>query len=81
MQEWRLLEKLARPSTAAGGLGAADAERDARGLALKFCGEEGDRDLAGDDTAVFFVRGPLKFADFIHRQKRHFGEPFETPSG
>jgi catalase len=62
---------LARFSTVAGELGAADAERDVRGFALKFYTEEGNWDLVGNNTPVFFVRDPYKFADFIHTQKRH----------
>ncbi|WP_340151858.1 catalase [uncultured Sneathiella sp.] len=62
---------IARFSTVAGELGAADAERDVRGFALKFYTEEGNWDLAGNNTPVFFVRDPLKFPDFIHTQKRH----------
>jgi catalase len=62
---------LARFSTVAGELGAADAERDVRGFALKFYTEEGNWDLVGNNTPVFFVRDPLKFPDFIHTQKRH----------
>ena len=50
--------------------GAADAERDVRGFALKFYTEEGNWDLVGNNTPVFFVRDPLKFPDFIHTQKR-----------
>ncbi|MEH6567190.1 MAG: catalase [Halopseudomonas sp.] len=64
-------EVLARFSTVAGELGAADAERDVRGFALKFYTEEGNWDLVGNNTPVFFVRDPLKFPDFIHTQKRH----------
>ena len=60
-----------RFSTVAGELGAADAERDVRGFALKFYTEEGNWDLVGNNTPVFFVRDPLKFPDFIHTQKRH----------
>jgi catalase len=60
-----------RFSTVAGELGAADAERDVRGFAIKFYTEEGNRDLVGNNTPVFFVRDPLKFPDFIHTQKRH----------
>src|SRR4029077_5727119 len=60
----------ARFSTVAGELGAADAERDVRGFALKFYTEEGNWDLVGNNTPVFFVRDPLKFSDFIHTQKR-----------
>jgi catalase len=61
----------ARFSTVAGELGAADAERDVRGFALKFYTEEGNWDLVGNNTPVFFVRDPYKFPDFIHTQKRH----------
>jgi catalase len=59
-----------RFSTVAGERGAADAERDVRGFALKFYTEEGNWDLVGNNTPVFFVRDPLKFPDFIHTQKR-----------
>lgn len=62
---------LARFSTVAGEAGAADAERDVRGFALKFYTEEGNWDLVGNNTPVFFVRDPYKFPDFIHTQKRH----------
>ncbi|PZP55340.1 MAG: catalase, partial [Micavibrio aeruginosavorus] len=55
---------LLRFSTVAGELGAADAERDVRGFALKFYTEEGNWDLVGNNTPVFFVRDPLKFPDF-----------------
>ncbi|MDR2872739.1 MAG: catalase [Xanthomonadaceae bacterium] len=64
-------EMLARISTVAGEVGAADAERDVRGFALKFYTEEGNWDLVGNNTPVFFVRDPYKFPDFIHTQKRH----------
>ena len=64
-------EMIARFSTVAGELGAADAERDVRGFALKFYTEEGNWDLVGNNTPVFFVRDPYKFPDFIHTQKRH----------
>jgi catalase len=62
---------LIRFSTVAGEMGAADAERDVRGFAMKFYTEEGNWDLVGNNTPVFFVRDPLKFPDFIHTQKRH----------
>jgi len=62
---------LLRFSTVAGERGAADAERDVRGWALKFYTEEGNWDMVGNNTPVFFVRDPLKFPDFIHTQKRH----------
>lgn len=59
-----------RFSTVAGERGAADAERDVRGFALKFYTAQGNWDLVGNNTPVFFVRDPLKFPDFIHTQKR-----------
>ena len=62
---------LARFSTVAGELGAADHERDVRGFALKFYTEEGNWDMVGNNTPVFFLRDPYKFPDFIHTQKRH----------
>ena len=62
---------LLRASTVAGELGAADAERDVRGFAVKFYTEEGNWDLVGNNTPVFFLRDPLKFPDFIRTQKRH----------
>lgn len=64
-------EVFLRFSTVAGERGAADAERDVRGFALKFYTEEGNWDLVGNNTPVFFVRDPHKFAMFIHTQKRH----------
>jgi catalase len=59
-----------RFSTVAGERGAADAERDVRGFSLKFYTEEGNWDVVGNNTPVFFIRDPLKFPDFIHTQKR-----------
>lgn len=64
-------DMIARFSTVAGELGAADAERDVRGFALKFYTEEGNWDMVGNNTPVFFIRDPYKFPDFIHTQKRH----------
>lgn len=60
-----------RFSTVAGEMGSADTARDPRGFACKFYTEEGNWDLVGNNTPVFFVRDPLKFSDFIHSQKRH----------
>jgi len=60
----------ARFSTVAGERGAADAERDIRGFALKFYTEEGNWDLVGNNTPVFFIRDPLKFPDLNHAIKR-----------
>jgi len=61
---------VARFSTVAGERGAADAERDVRGFAVKFYTEEGNWDMVGNNTPVFFVRDPYKFQQFIHTQKR-----------
>ncbi|MGE0847263.1 MAG: catalase [Flavobacteriaceae bacterium] len=71
---------LARFSTVAGELGAADHERDVRGFALKFYTEDGNWDLVGNNTPVFFVRDPYKFADFIHTQKRHPRTNMRSPT-
>ena len=59
-----------RFSTVAGERGAADAERDIRGVAMKFYTEEGNWDLVGNNTPVFFFRDPLKFPDLNHAVKR-----------
>jgi catalase len=64
------IEAFLRFSTVAGERGAADAERDVRGFALRFYTEEGNWDIVGNNTPVFFIRDPLKFPDFIHTQKR-----------
>src|ERR1039457_5130966 len=61
---------LIRFSTVAGELGSADTNRDPRGFAIKFYTEQGNYDLVGNNTPVFFVRDPQKFQDFIHSQKR-----------
>jgi catalase len=63
-------ELFARFSTVAGERGAADAERDIRGFALKFYTEQGNWDLVGNNTPVFFLRDPLKFPDLNHAVKR-----------
>jgi len=60
----------ARFSTVAGERGAADAERDIRGFALKFYTEEGNWDVVGNNTPVFFFRDPLRFPDLNHAIKR-----------
>jgi catalase len=73
-------EMLARFSTVAGELGAADHERDVRGFALKFYTEEGNWDLVGNNTPVFFVRDAYKFPDFIHTQKRHPKTNMRSPT-
>ena len=63
-------EMLARFSTVAGELGSPDTWRDVRGFALKFYTEEGNFDLVGNHTPIFFVRDPMKFPHFIRSQKR-----------
>ena len=63
-------EVFVRFSTVAGERGAADAERDIRGFAIKFYTEEGNWDLVGNNTPVFFLRDPLKFPDLNHAIKR-----------
>lgn len=60
-----------RFSTVGGEKGSADSERDPRGFAVKFYTEEGNYDMVGNNTPVFFLRDPMKFPDFIHTQKRH----------
>lgn len=59
-----------RFSTVGGEKGSADSERDPRGFAVKFYTEEGNWDLVGNNTPVFFIKDPKKFSDFIHTQKR-----------
>ncbi|MEA3360722.1 MAG: catalase [Thermodesulfobacteriota bacterium] len=64
-------EVFVRFSTVGGEKGSADVARDPRGFAVKFYTEEGNYDMVGNNTPVFFIRDPLKFPDFIHTQKRH----------
>jgi len=72
-QVGRQTEVFVRFSTVAGEKGSADAVRDPRGFAVKFYTAEGNYDLVGNNTPVFFLKDPLKFPDFIHSQKR---DPF-----
>ncbi|MFF8771174.1 catalase [Kitasatospora sp. NPDC015120] len=69
-QPGRRTEMLARFSTVAGEQGSPDTWRDPRGFALKFYTEDGNYDLVGNNTPVFFVRDTIKFQDFIRSQKR-----------
>ncbi|MDT4975492.1 MAG: catalase [Pseudonocardiales bacterium] len=69
-QPGRKTEMMARISTVAGEQGSPDTWRDPRGWALKFYTEEGNYDLVGNNTPVFFIRDPQNFSDFIHSQKR-----------
>lgn len=60
-----------RFSTVAGERGAPDTQRDPRGFAIKFYTEEGNYDMVGNNTPVFFINDPMKFPDFLHSQKRN----------
>lgn len=62
---------LARFSTVGGEKGSADSERDPRGFALKFYSEQGNYDIVGNNTPVFFIRDPMKFPDLVHTHKRN----------
>ncbi len=73
-------EVFVRFSTVGGEKGSADAERDPRGFAVKFYTEDGNYDLVGNNTPVFFIRDPLKFPDFIHTQKRNPGTNLKDPN-
>lgn len=73
-------EMLARFSTVGGEKGSADTARDPRGFALKFYTEEGNWDMVGNNTPVFFIRDPLKFGDFIHTQKRDPQTNLKSPT-
>ena len=53
-----------------GNVGSADTARDPRGFATKFYTDDGNWDLVGNNTPVFFMRDAMKFPDFIHTQKR-----------
>jgi catalase len=64
-------EVFLRFSTVGGEKGSADSERDPRGFAVKFYTEEGNYDIVGNNTPVFFIRDPSKFPDFVHTQKRN----------
>ena len=63
-------EMFGRFSTVAGEKGSPDTVRDVRGFSLKFYSEEGNWDMVGNNTPVFFIRDAIKFPDFIHTQKR-----------
>lgn len=69
-----------RFSTVGGEKGSADTERDPRGFALKFYTEDGNWDLVGNNTPVFFVKDPKKFGDFIHTQKRDPQTNMKSPT-
>lgn len=69
-----------RFSTVGGEKGSADSERDPRGFALKFYTEDGNWDLVGNNTPVFFIKDPKKFSDFIHTQKRDPRTNMKSPT-
>ncbi|MBM7551314.1 catalase [Thalassobacillus pellis] len=69
-----------RFSTVAGENGSADTVRDPRGFAVKFYTDEGNYDLVGNNTPVFFIRDAIKFPDFIHTQKRHPKTHLKNPN-
>jgi len=69
-----------RFSTVGGEKGSADTERDPRGFAVKFYTEEGNWDLVGNNTPVFFIKDPKKFPDFIHTQKRDPKSNLKSPT-
>ena len=73
-------EVFARFSTVGGEKGSGDTERDPRGFALKFYTEEGNWDMVGNNTPIFFIRDPLKFSDFIHTQKRDPKTNLKSPT-
>ncbi len=64
------VETFVRFSTVGGEKGSADTERDPRGFAVRFYTEEGNWDLVGNNTPMFFIKDPIKFPDFVHTQKR-----------
>lgn len=64
-------DMFARFSTVGGEMGSDDSARDPRGFALKFYTEEGNYDMVGNNTPIFFIRDAIKFPDFIHTQKRN----------
>ncbi len=69
-----------RFSTVGGEKGSADTERDPRGFAVKFYTEEGNWDLVGNNTPVFFIKDPKKFPDFVHTQKRDPKTNLKSPT-
>lgn len=73
-------EMLARFSTVGGEKGSSDSARDPRGFALKFYTEDGNYDLVGNNTPVFFIRDAIKFPDFIHSQKKDPKSNLKNPN-
>jgi catalase len=73
-------EVFMRFSTVGGERGYFDADRDPRGFATKFYTSEGNYDLVGNNTPIFFIRDPMKFPDFIHTQKRRPDNNLHDPN-
>ena len=73
-------DMILRVSTVGGEKGSADTERDPRGFALKFYTEDGNWDLVGNNTPVFFIKDAKKFSDFIHTQKRDPQTNLKSPT-
>ena len=69
-----------RFSTVGGERGSADTERDPRGFAIRFYTEEGNWDLTGNNTPMFFIKDPIKFPDFVHTQKRDPASNLKSPT-
>ncbi len=69
-----------RFSTVGGERGSADTERDPRGFAIRFYTEDGNWDLAGNNTPMFFIKDPIKFPDFVHTQKRDPHTNLKSPT-
>src|ERR1700692_2104220 len=90
MSKWtsaKLFEKVGKStpmfirfSTVGGEKGSADSERDLRGFAVKFYTEEGNWDVGGNNTPVFFIKDAIKFGDFIHPQKRDPETNLKSPT-
>ncbi len=73
-------EAFVRFSTVGGERGSADTERDPRGFAVRFYTEDGNWDLAGNNTPMFFIKDPIKFPDFVHTQKRDPQTNLKSPT-
>jgi catalase len=73
-------EAFVRFSTVGGERGSADTERDPRGFAVRFYTEEGNWDLVGNNTPMFFIKDPIKFPDFVHTQKRDPQTNLKSPT-
>lgn len=70
-----------RFSTVGGGQDSSDYARDPRGFAIKFYTAEGNYDMVGNNTPVFFLRDPIKFPDFVHSQKKNPQTNLPDPAG